>query len=589
MLIESIKIKNFKGVNSIEYTPKTKISVLKGANGRGKTSFLQGIEFCLTGKHSQKQNIRHGCDLASVELVINGTSYVRNISLENVVAPCMIDGNKIIEKDFNRLIAKELQVDADDLKVLSASKIFEEMSSKDMSAFLSDHIPEQISFETLTDILGDFNENALKILESDLGEEFTPNDFTGLYKGYYSIRRDVNRELKSAKALIEEKVEEPAFTKELVNAEKDALVKEEADYSNALKLLKAYELAEKGRKEALDYKETLEKRVKSSKVSKPDETTAKETKKEIEELNSLIKKENSSISAFKENNNLFEKTLISLDKPICPLSDKLVCSTDKSGLKTELESLIDANNKSIEECKDTISFYEGKIAELNESLERYNEAKLKYNEFCLLKKQLDEIKVPEVPDKPIVPDFDEELAIAKKKELMNKYNKILLFEKWLEDKAKYDELRIKADSYDALCQATNPKGTIIQQLLANYFDVFNTVCNEVSDKLETGFTLNFVSDDGVKLYCIKNDQKREYDNLSNGEKIIISFIVINMINHLTGGKILFLDNLNELDTANLVRFLTLLESSDYDHIFACSVDYEDVQGALDFVKYESIY
>lgn len=82
-------------------------------------------------------------------MVIDDVCYTRNISTDNKIAQCMLDGEKILERDFNNMIALALDTNADDLKILSSSKIFEEMNAKEMSEFLSDHIPENISFKTL--------------------------------------------------------------------------------------------------------------------------------------------------------------------------------------------------------------------------------------------------------------------------------------------------------------------------------------------------------------------------------------------------------------------------------------------------------
>lgn len=591
MKIKHIKIKNFKGIKSIDFCPENKISVLQGGNGAGKTSFLQAVEFVLTGKHSSKEFIRYGCDTASVEVVIDDVCYTRNISTDNKIAQCMLDGEKILERDFNNMIALALDTNADDLKILSSSKIFEEMNAKEMSEFLSDHIPENISFKTLTDILGsDFDKNALKILRSSLGENFTPNKFLALYKEFYTSRREANREFKEVKALLKDKPDVPAYTKELVNAEKEALLREEGGYVNAVKLMKSYELAKSNYNKALIAKENLKEQVKKSKCEEPDEKIIVSAKTELEKLHSLSSKEHSVIATLEANNKTFEKTLKSLDKPICPLSSKLVCSTDKTALKSELEALIVNTRMQIKECMEQIENFKIEIDRLNEKISCYNKEKLKYKEFSMLKKQYDDFKLPELPaTKPVIPDFDEKVIDSKKKALTQKYEELVRYEKYEADMKKYNLLQQKSSCYEALVSATNPSGVVIRMLLENYFSIFNDVCNKMAHELKTGFELRFISDNGIKLICTKNDESRMYEALSNGEKIIISFIVINMLNQLSGNQILFIDNLNELDPNNLVNFLTMLEDSNYENVFVCSVDYEDVKGAFDFIIHDNVY
>jgi hypothetical protein len=64
-----------------------------------------------------------------------------------------------------------------------------------------------------------------------------------------------------------------------------------------------------------------------------------------------------------------------------------------------------------------------------------------------------------------------------------------------------------------------------------------------------------------------------------------------MLNNLTGNRIIFIDNLNELDGKNLTNFLVMLYKSRecYDHVFVAGIDYEEIQTALDMIGADMVF
>ena len=89
-------------------------------------------------------------------------------------------------------------------------------------------------------------------------------------------------------------------------------------------------------------------------------------------------------------------------------------------------------------------------------------------------------------------------------------------------------------------------------------------------------------EDGVKVYA-KTPAAAEpvyYTGLSSGEKLFVSFLVLDMLNQLTGMRMAFIDNLEQLDRRTLEYAHSILTSEEfmesYDHIFVCGVDNQDI-------------
>lgn len=135
--------------------------------------------------------------------------------------------------------------------------------------------------------------------------------------------------------------------------------------------------------------------------------------------------------------------------------------------------------------------------------------------------------------------------------------------------------------YSSLIDAFDDKGPIKTGIIDYYVKEFERVCNTYSAKAE-GFEISFVPENGVKVYA-KTPAAAEpvyYTGLSSGEKIFVSFLVLDMLNQLTGMRIAFIDNLEQLDRRSLEYAHSILTSEEflesYDHIFVCGVDNQDI-------------
>lgn len=114
-----------------------------------------------------------------------------------------------------------------------------------------------------------------------------------------------------------------------------------------------------------------------------------------------------------------------------------------------------------------------------------------------------------------------------------------------------------------------------------YVHEFEQACNAYFAQAE-GFEISFVPENGVRVYAKtpENQTPVYYTGLSSGEKIMVSFLILDMLNLLAGMRIAFIDNLEQLDRRSMEYAHDILTSDtfldSYDHVFVCGVDNQDV-------------
>ena len=184
-----------------------------------------------------------------------------------------------------------------------------------------------------------------------------------------------------------------------------------------------------------------------------------------------------------------------------------------------------------------------------------------------------------LPEKPATGDGTDTAERKKKLEEEKELVTASIHRKKLE--AMNQSLESDITVYTALINAFADKGPVKTGIIDYYVKEFEQACNTYSAKAE-GFEISFVPEDGVKVYA-KTPAAAEpvyYTGLSSGEKIFVSFLVLDMLNQLTGMRMAFIDNLEQLDRRSLEYAHSILTSEEfmgsYDHIFVCGVDNQDI-------------
>lgn len=207
--IKSIYIDNFKAFNKFYMEFNSKLNVMIGFNGTGKTTILETISSILTGKLDYFTKDEK---FSFVELKVEQENEEKNIKVENCFGTIKvkIDGKEIanIRENikFQRVIYVPTEVNFTNVKLNGAAKIENEeneniiLTSEVMSKQLKQFLVNE-KYKDLNDIADGNKENAIRIekFKNLYNNFFTDKEFIGIDNDTYEPQfrlKDTNKVIK---------------------------------------------------------------------------------------------------------------------------------------------------------------------------------------------------------------------------------------------------------------------------------------------------------------------------------------------------------------------------------------------------------
>ena len=608
MKIKSISVENFRGIQRFEHEFKNKVTVITGKCGKGKSSFLDAVRFPLTNILPENP-VKDGYMTAKVKEVCeneNGDSIVIEKEIERPSkVSTLISGRKVGTSVTKKFIESETDVNSELIKMTTSSEILANLKPSD---FASIFLTESVERKTLEDLLeicnkqetperlkiqindGVFNNknlppDAIKYFnEFFLDKEFSLETISKAFEEAKNKRREVNAICKSLEkdakdfvSMTEIKTDEGKLNKkleELIGFEKnnDSYYERVKNYNSAVKL-----------------KNETEKRIVSYDLEIQTNKSVEPNMKDLETLENELKnktKEVSNLMAVKktlvDSKSRTEKTISELDKPVCPISAKICCTTDKSPFKKELlESISDIEN-SIKLSDENIAKSQNEINELNNKIKIFYENRENWNKkmnFINEKERLSKMQI-EIPEKP------EEISItsysAEKANVIAELNKI---KKYKEMQKKYNEFWKNKREYNVLnfiVKSLDIKGPVVSDFIRTLVEPIEDVCNERATVLKTGMKVKLLVKDGLTMLFQLGELKPflPYTSLSAGEKILAIVLMTDLVNLFSGSGFLIIDDTDHLDEDSfevLLKFVTDKDIQEqYDNIIISSVNHSDI-------------
>ncbi len=606
MKIKKITINNFAGIAGLDYTPSKKIGVLAGGNGAGKSSFLKAVRFALTGEGgvisdgADEMNVTVETEDADIPLFSRGIA-IRNGKNEGKVA---VNGSNGKTSYLNNELIRMAGVrDMDALKATTLSKVVANMNPADFGSFIMQYLPEKLTKNKILDNCQNdgMRTSAVMLLESELNDpvdSYTVDSLYSISDSYVEKRKLIKRDIAGLKSLTEKEPVKSARTAAEIDADLEKIAHFEAaadeiskpvlDYNNAV--------AAKARQDA-DIAALRQKLAEMADVTQPDPEKYNLAISKQEMINQGIASQQTaknaaiqSIAPMQAAVKLDKRTLANLDKPVCPVSNKLICNTDKSGLKNELmshvaelEKAILAQQEVIKGTDETILKYKSVLKQLQDWFAGFSAMNARWTEKSGLQNRLDALMQNPVvvPEKPVTDGSGIDYT-AKKKELTLEKDSIVEYEKYLANVKSLEEKNEQLKDFDEIAKKLSIKGSIIKSILESYMSYFKQICDEKGKKL--GLELFFEANAGVHISASFGKTKLPYNMLSSGERCLVNFLVLDVINALTGLKIMMLDDLDSLDKDAFKKLIGLINSTavlpEYDHIFLATVAHTNIMSAL---------
>lgn len=599
MELERIRIENYRG-KDFDLSPK-KLNLFLGANGAGKTSLCDAIRFGITGLASE--NIKN----TSVRILYkNGMDTERVRSKSNTFR---VNGKRVTEEALNLAVAdaaglpipytgnpeekgKGKRTDPlESVKIASSSEVFLHLKPGELSAFLLKYIPERLNFDIVMNYFSRMSEEInleCSLFFPPMPEEFGIEEIEAARRYFYDERTAAKRLLRGMEAELGRlHPTKPARTMDEVEQELAGILLWETRSRTALNEIRKYEEAKQKRQKQEDWLKKQEGQLPKT----PPKAPEKGERERIEDSRSKAEKEKSDLTGkariIKNNLELFRNTLESLDKPVCPISSNLICSTDKSEARGEIERSVRENEQLYEQYQTDIRKMEAVIQNCIERRKEYDEQKERFDQYERLVAQIQLCRenLTELPDEPESPVPAEDPA-EKKQKLMAEKKNLEDFQEKVELTGDVERFRARIGRYDYLISALEDKGEVKSGIMERYLSMFTRTCNLRAAGFAPGYEVKFIQEDGVRI-LMKTPASKGFcplESLSSGETILTVCLITDLLNQLSGTRLMFLDNVEALDAEALGNLRRMMEQPDfvnsYDHIFICGVNHRDVQNAF---------
>ena len=592
--ITTISIRNFKGIEDLQLNAK-KLNAIIGKCGSGKSSLLDAIRFALTGK-AGKEVIRKGCREASVVLRFSDNSTIERIrrTSENI-SKC--NGKSSTKRSLDEFLTAR-NMNPCWIESLCSVDWFAGLSSKDLNNFFMTILPLRAKAETVVELVAQLDKDLTEKKEKYLMEEilkkqeiFSFNDLANGYNTAYTVRQELKRKYNEMlpRCTFNETV--PAKTREDIEKELNNISQVEAAEKEYSKRLKEYASSKKQHDLAIKRLDEMKKELDTySSCKKPKEETKTQAEADRKLFQVHIKRTNEYIGTINSTLDLLKRTLENLDKPICPISEKLICTTDKSQLKEELLSLIQKNENALASNKEFLAKCEDQVRKRDDIISNYQKEVYRYEQKTTLENNISKFIVPEILPEP--QKVEKAHLEAKKKELLDLLSILSRYEKVQQNKKELAKIKDKYDLAQFAVKVLDSKIGIPALILQRTLRFFEKKCNEKASLLREGFQIHFLSDNGITIQVSPGKGKPFVDmkEVSTGEFVCVAYILMTMIGEATKCHLFLIDNLDRLDTEYLNALLSLLEEDKkIEQVFLGGVDHADVERTLNDKSFQIIH
>jgi DNA repair exonuclease SbcCD ATPase subunit len=598
--IQSLELKNFRN-HADTFMVFDKVNYIVGSNNSGKSTIKGAIQYSLTGETewgSNKQSkdlIMYGKEEASTEVGIEILGLVKR-TINNAGVTIMLNDNKLPARELEKEIYEDLKLTPEVINCVMDSSKFLDMKPSEQKDFLFRLTGAVLGPEQIIDYMNEPSEEAKEKVLKVVGPKVTIEMLDGVYKAFYDERRYKKKEKERLEKGLElmggvpPVVDEMELLKlekllEAATTEREELMRKAAVINEQIKQKK---WLEESLKEVEEKIKTLDEKLDKSIVSDAEEALFGY----VTEMNSLEKEIEACRATYNSlngENKSLKAMLPRLSTTRCPLSERLVCKTDKSSLIKELEAQIEANEKEIANLKDKESSLQKQynaLKEKKENLEQQIDLYAKMEELQKNKEKivkiLSSIKIEDESKlNKEVEKCDKEIRELDARR--QTYNEQVKARKEYENlKREFDKVSKEVELYEYLVSEFSPKG-VKQRILKKIIDPIQDHCNKILSILTgSAYSLRFSFDENFDILIKNRSGEVSYRMLSNSEKLRLAIVLQDAINNLTNAGVLFVDNAEILDETNFDLFKQLISKikDNYESIFVITTGDKTSAGLL---------
>lgn len=600
MKILKMEIENFKKLSGV-FDFSDVIQAYVGPNGAGKTTLIEAFIYVLTNECKAINLIKKGESKMSVSLILEDGSKLTREKGKNG-NNYRINTKSCSLKDFNEYFEKVTGFNTTTVKTVSSSNLLNNITSQELSRFVLSYIPDEITIDKLYQYLEKIPSEIEQGVRGELDNYFPQGDvvfgtdFISDASKYYEEERKLakskKRDQKGVMNSLE--IQTPSRTMDEVDKELNVINLKKAEILKGKELMRAYESALKNKENTEKKKLELMEKIKKNTAITPDDSVVS-IREQITAVKMDMNNINNTAKMLIETNKSLKEVLDNLSKPICPISKDLVCNTDKTVITNEIQ-------KKIEEIKQNYGQQSGYFQEKKNMLLKLEADEKKYldNETLYRKKELlanqletlNQTKI-ELPPKPELKEVD---FGAQEQSLMQEKKNILAYVSFQKSQEEFAKNESRIEITDFIATALSQKGIVMRKILEYYISAFEDLCNANISKFNSGFYIKFnYAENELNVWAKNKNTSGEfvpYFDLSSGEKALSLFGLMDMLNSLTGFKILFIDDIDKFDQDVLREFLKIISNPDiiaeYDHILLAGATHSDIIDNLSQAKIKTV-
>ncbi len=592
MKINKITVENIKGIEKFEMTPE-KINFFIGKNGCGKTTVIDAIKVALMQKLSS-DSLRAGTKKGVITADFSGIGNIERSINSSGKSGCRLNGKTTTAKSISETFYSETGVSETTGVLMTSGGVMQKLISDDFCEYLltEKFLKNDVDIDKIISFcigISTEEEKYLRTIFPASPDVITLEDISTKYSQVETLLKSKNSELKIFKtksikpSIVVTDLSEVQEEYDKVCAELSIIAKEELAY----------------KKEALKIKEIGIKiqEIEDNPILKTipiNKAKFEELKKILKLIQNNIRTQEKAQAILEDNLEYTKKVFRNLGNPVCPISKKLICTTDKTAINKEVSDFLTETENKLNGLKEEKEKIVKKESLAIKSIEKIEKQDKLYQQRLILEERLKSLK--EIKLMELCPVDEEEKAklLIQKQELAEKVALAKEYQVALANEGFAKKSKKQIAFLERVSSFISPVGGVRQAVLKHNLGVLETCCNTFTSSLIPKYQIFFdITKKGFGVFLKNSDGNLiEFSALSMGEKLKVSFIMSEMLNQLNGYKILILDNLDCLDKEGLESLLEVLcskkVSDSFDHIFLASVNNTDVKDAVSKMKINTI-
>lgn len=543
-------------------------------------------EFLTTGK------VEGSRIMGPKELEVNfadGTSFYLRKSFPS---KCLVNEKKVSGKAFDKLLEDRMQGSVKALNITTSSEVMTGMEMPDFAKYLVSIIPITMDFEKLKELSG-LSEEEAKVLSNLFPKAPDPisiSDVSNAYKILFETRTDINRKRNEwyQRSIFEGQLPLPDIN--VVQKEAELLNQKIGAANELTKSWTIYQKRMEERERSLKmYHSWVENYNSMGKVPHYDQNALLELQNTENIIRQNMEAIVRNISGLKQAAVPLRQMLSNLDSKVCPLCNRLACNTDKTSCKSDIEANIRNIESSVAEAEKQHSAMKQHLEQILQKKDQMNVMVNKFNEKLNLYNRIQELKnsIPEIPQKPadIIPT---DKMFARSEKCRNYAQQISVFNECQKAYKKYQEFERQYELYCGLVIKAEPKKGVLTNTILNF------LLQPFRDHVN-GFAKSVFADTEIRVDMGENGLEVKYrphgrncflplKALSDGERLLSTFALMDMISSISGTRILVFDRLESMDEETILSLLNTLLTKEvserYDHIVMAAVAHDSIINAV---------